>query len=122
MNHQPKQECYQCGRVLSQAVMISTTEADLWGLPQQVWTCFECYATLPPEAKQETPEQEPDDHCTIAEGELAALRLSFGTRTPKPLKPAQQDNLFDPNPQRRITFDSNSVTADDATDSEVTAK
>jgi hypothetical protein len=33
-----------------------------------------------------------------------ALRRAFGTRPPKPLKQAQQDELFDPNPQRRIQF------------------
>jgi hypothetical protein len=35
-----------------------------------------------------------------AEGE--APRLAFGTRPPAPLKPAKQDNLFNPEPQGRL--------------------
>jgi hypothetical protein len=35
---------------------------------------------------------------------LYALRLSFGTRLPKPLDPAKQDDLFNPLPQARLSY------------------
>lgn len=39
---------------------------------------------------------------TTAQAEARALALGFGTRTPKPVRPACQDNLFDPIPQGRL--------------------
>ena len=39
---------------------------------------------------------------TQQDAEADAWRRSFGTKAPKPLKPAKQDGLFDPNPQGRL--------------------
>ena len=37
-----------------------------------------------------------------AAAQAEALRRSFGTRRPAPLRPAKQDHLFDPIPQGRL--------------------
>jgi hypothetical protein len=41
---------------------------------------------------------------TTRHAEADALRRAFGTRTPAPLSPAQQDDLFNPHPQERLRF------------------
>jgi hypothetical protein len=38
------------------------------------------------------------------QAEADALRRAFGTKPRKPLKPARQDDLFNPDPQARLTF------------------
>ena len=39
---------------------------------------------------------------SAAEAEARAVRLAFGTRPAKALKPAREDDLFDANPQGRL--------------------
>ena len=51
------------------------------------------------EAREDADCAAPTAELTDTWSEPAALRRSFGTRPPRPLKPARQDRLFDPIPQ-----------------------
>lgn len=44
------------------------------------------------------------DEQLTREAEADALKRAFGTRPRKPVKAAKQDNLFDPDPQGRLSF------------------
>ena len=84
------------------SISTSATDAELTPDPKQharetadtqapAATCADLAARLETEAR---------DREAAAQAE--ALRRSFGTRRPAPLRPAKQDHLFDPIPQGRL--------------------
>ena len=71
----------------------------------QVHHCTSPEATRREDANVSAPLVEiTDGPPTPNPAETDALHRSFGTRTPRQLRPAAQDNLFDPAPQMRLSF------------------
>ena len=65
---------------------------------------YACPVSPDPEAsaREDTDASAPRAEVCDTWSEPAALRRSFGTRPRKPLRPVQQDRLFDPIPQGRL--------------------
>jgi len=52
---QPRRECYNCGRTVTNRSAIETVDSDLWGDPIPVRVCPECYGDGAPPVQPAQP-------------------------------------------------------------------